>query len=117
MATPAVAPTHKPSGFGVWLQRILGSLPVVVGGIEQLHGDSVSGANKKKMALDALGLGIDATESIDPALTPAIIAATELVSVAIDGVKNIYNAVKAKPGTVAPPALPSVASFQTPSQS
>src|ERR1700753_4020118 len=95
MATSTVTPA--PSGFGDWLKRTLGAIPYIVGGIEQVHGDAKSGATKKQLAMESLGLAIQATGEIDRALDPALIAATTLISQTIDGVKAVYNAVKKQP--------------------
>lgn len=101
MATQASVPApQRKGGFGAWLVRILGALPYTVSGIEQIHGDAISGADKKKLAMESLGLAIETTGEVDPALDPALIAASQLVSLAIDGVKKVYNEVKKpKPAT------------------
>jgi hypothetical protein len=98
-----MAPAAAPGGFGAWLTRTLGSIPYLVSGIEQIHSEA-SGATKKQLALDSLGLAINVTGAIDPALDPALVAATSLISSTIDGVKAVYNAAKNKPAAPAAPA-------------
>lgn len=96
--------------MGGWLVTLLGLIPYVVSGIEQIHGDKLRGAEKKQLALKALGLATITALVADPGHSDAIKAAAQLASVTIDGVKDIYNASKG----LALPAPPSA--FAVPSQ-
>jgi hypothetical protein len=84
-------------GLGSWLIRLLQNLPIIVSGIEKIHGDVKSGAEKKQIALEALGLSAYTAENVDPKDKPVIDAAIGLASDAIDGVKSVYNAANGKP--------------------
>lgn len=103
----------KGNGMGAWLIKLLSLVPYVVSGIEQIHGDAKTGAEKKQLAMEALGLASAGAESIAPASTdPAIAAATALASQTIDGVVSVYNAAKQPaptpaPVTAAPVTVPS----------
>lgn len=109
MATSTVAPM-KNSGMGAWMIKLLGLIPYVVSGIEQVHGDAMSGASKKQLALKSLGLAAGGAEALDPDADPAIRAATALAAQTIDGVKAVYNAAKGKaPAAPATPAAPAAA--------
>lgn len=82
-----------------WLKlalRILQTAPLVVAGIEQLHG-SASGESKKKMAMDALSIAHAVAHDVLPEQQAAIDAATELTSNVIDGVVSTFNAAKVFP--------------------
>jgi hypothetical protein len=99
---------------GSWLIKILSLVPYLVSGIEQIHGETKSGVEKKQLAMDSLGFATNAAMTLDPNDKEAIQAAQALASVTIDGVKAVYNAVKPKPVAVAravpSPAPPPVAS-------
>ncbi len=78
------------------LSKILGFLPLigpVVSAIEQIHKDTVNGATKKQIALEALGLAGGAAGQVLPEFGPEITAASSLASGMIDGWVNFYNAV------------------------
>ena len=94
-------------GMGGWLIKMLSLIPYVVSGIEQIHGEAKTGAEKKQLAMEALGLAATSALTLDPGQSQAIQAAAALASDAIDGVKSVYNAVKAAPA--APAAAPAVA--------
>lgn len=85
-----------------WLQYVLKALslvPYVVHGIETIHGDAKSGAEKKQLAMESLGLATEVASAADPEHQAAIDAATSLVSTAIDGTVAVMNAAK---GTTTP---------------
>jgi hypothetical protein len=94
--------SEKRQGMGNWLIKILSLIPYIVSGIETIHGDTKSGADKKQLAMESLGLAAGAAEAADPGQKPSIIAATQLASSTIDGVVAVYNAVKPKVATPAP---------------
>lgn len=97
----------KNNGMGQWMVKLLSLIPYLVSGIQQIHGDAKSGAEKKQLALEALGLAAAGAEGIAPASDdPAIAAATALASTTIDGVKAVYNAAK---GNVQPAPKPTPA--------
>jgi uncharacterized membrane protein YphA (DoxX/SURF4 family) len=83
--------------WGAWLARALGALPYIVSGIEQMHGEAKSGAEKKQIAMEALGLAYGTATTFLPEQKAAIDAATSLASVAIDGVKTMYNVTRQSP--------------------
>lgn len=101
-----------------WLSLLLKALqfaPVVVAGIEKIHGEA-PGATKKQMAMDALGVASGTASDVLPQDQPAIDAATALTSSVIDGVVRCYNvsgwkapAPAPAPPAPAPPALAPVA--------
>lgn len=97
----------KSGGMGSWLIRLLSNIPIIVSGIEKIHGDSKSGVDKKQLALESLGLAGYTAENVDPNDQPAIAAALDLASTTIDGVKAVYNAAQSKapaPAAAAPGA-------------
>lgn len=97
----------KNNGMGTWMIKLLSLIPYVVSGIEQIHGDAKSGAEKKQLAMEALGLSANVALNADPKDQAAITAATALASTCIDGVKNVYNAVT-KPALAPAPAPPAL---------
>ena len=104
----------KNNGMGMWMVKLLGLIPYLVSGIEQIHGDAKSGAQKKQLALEALGLASGgATGLLPESDDPAIAAATQLASDTIDGVKTVYNAAKSNQAAPAP-AAPAPAAPATP---
>jgi len=81
----------------MWLQylvRALSSIPIIVAGIEHLHGESKSGAEKKQMAMDALGLSAYVADAVNPENRDIIESATSLASRTIDGVVSVMNTAK-----------------------
>lgn len=79
------------AGFAV---RILTNVPVIVSGIEQIHGQAKSGAEKKQLAMEALGLAYGTASVSDPGHQPIIDAAATMASQAIDSVVSVMNAAK-----------------------
>lgn len=73
-----------------YLMRSLQLLPVVVAGIEQIHGEA-PGTTKKQMAIDALNLATGSAEVILPQFQAAETAAATLTSNIIDGVVDVFN--------------------------
>lgn len=101
-AKPAATAAAENSigGEPMWLQyliRALSMVPVIVSGIEQVHGDAKSGAEKKQLAMEALGLAASVAPVIDPAHQQTISAASSLASQAIDGVVAVMNSAKEMP--------------------
>lgn len=77
-----------------WFSRLVASLPLIPGvitAIEQIHGDAKSGADKKQLALESLGLAGQAAAGLDPAEAPAIESITNLIGNTIDGVVSAFN--------------------------
>jgi len=89
-------------GMGGWLIKMLGLIPYVVSGIEQIHGDTLHGAEKKQLAMEALGLATTTALTVAPGEQAAIVAAAKLASIAIDGVKEVYNATRSQAAAPAP---------------
>jgi len=80
-----------------WLQKVLAQLPLIPGilqGIEVIHQEAGSGATKKQMAMDALGLAAGAAGAALPEFAPEIQAATSLASGTIDLIVAGFNATK-----------------------
>ena len=78
-----------------WLGKLMALLPMIpyiVAGIEKIHGSAISGASKKDLAMQALGLASNTAETVLPGDAPAVAAASDLVSGAIDGVVATFNA-------------------------
>jgi hypothetical protein len=96
-----------------WLQYLvqaLSTVPYIVAGIEHIHGSAISGASKKELAMQAIGLSSVIAPVIDPAHAATIAAASHLASSTIDGVVAVMNAAKEKPQQIKIPAsVPSVA--------
>jgi hypothetical protein len=93
----------KKEDHPMWLQfliRSLSSVPLIVAGIEAIHGEALRGAEKKQMAMDALGLSSFVASMIDPQHTAIITAASQLASQTIDGVKAVMNASKELPAPI-----------------
>lgn len=88
--------------MGKWIFQMLQLLPVIVTGIEHIHGDAKTGAEKKQLAMESLGLASGLAGAVDPSQQAIIDASTQLASTAIDGVVAVMNAAKVK--TPAPPA-------------
>jgi hypothetical protein len=87
--------------------RALTNIPLIVAGIEHIHGDAKSGAEKKQLAMEALGLASIVAPQIDPGDQPMIDAAAGLASQTIDGVVAVMNAGKAAAKTPnAAPQMP-----------
>lgn len=97
------------SQVGNWLARMLTLIPIIVSGIEHIHGDGKSGADKKALAMEALGLSAGVAGAVAPGQQEAIDAAKVLASNAIDGVKAVYNAVKKQPAPVPAVSAPTPA--------
>lgn len=80
--------------MGKWVMQMLALLPYIVTGIEHIHGDAKSGAEKKQLAMEALGLSANVATAADPKDSPVIDAARQLASSSIDGVVTLMNAAK-----------------------
>lgn len=91
------------------LLQILTQIPSVVAGIEHIHGDAVSGATKKQLALEALGLAGGVVGINLPKQKPIVDAVTTLASQTIDGVVSVMNTAKQTPNVVPAPLLPPLA--------
>lgn len=83
-------------GLGSWLVRLVTNIPIIVSGIEKIHGDAKSGAEKKQLALEALGLAGYTAGQVAPSKDPVIGAAMQLASNLIDDTKSVYNAATGK---------------------
>jgi hypothetical protein len=77
-----------------WITLLLRALqlaPVIVAGIEHIHGEA-PGATKKQLAMDALQLAYGGASALLPGDQAAIDAAAQLTSNTIDGVVSVFNA-------------------------
>lgn len=88
----------------LWMQLLVKSFaaaPYIVAGIEHIHGDTKKGADKKTLAMEALGLSEASAGALLPdEYQPALAAATAAVSAAIDNIKAVMNAAKQIPAPV-----------------
>jgi hypothetical protein len=95
------------------LMRTMQLLPVLIAGIEHIHGEA-PGATKKQMAMDALQLAYGGASALLPGQQPAIDAATQLTSDLIDGTVAVFNAAGIfgphGSATIKPPATTAAAS-------
>lgn len=76
------------------LMRILGFLPLIpsiVQGVEQIHGNALSGADKKTLAMQSLGLAQAVADTMIPGEKAEVDAATQLASTTIDAVVAAFN--------------------------
>lgn len=79
-----------------WLAKIFSIIPMVPGivqGIEQIHGDAKSGADKKQLALEALGLAGATVDTVAPGEQPIVAAVTSFASNLIDQSVALFNQV------------------------
>lgn len=74
----------------LYMVRALQLVPVIVAGIEHIHGEA-PGATKKQMAMDALSLAYGGASALLPQDQPAIDAATQMASNVIDGTVAVFN--------------------------
>jgi len=84
---------------------VLPLMPQIVSGIELIHGNAMNGAQKKDLAMQALGLSTAVASTVVPEMQPAIQAAAALASTTIDGVVALLNATKQMPKPL-PIAIP-----------
>src|SRR5437868_2538258 len=76
----------------MWLTQLLSLIPLIVNGVEKIHGDTKNGADKKTLAMEALGLAVNGAVALVPSsLQPAIGAASDLASKVIDGTVALFN--------------------------
>jgi hypothetical protein len=75
----------------MWLTALLSLIPQIVTGVEAIHGEAKSGADKKQMAMDALKLAVAGAASAVPGQIGAIDAAGGLASNVIDGTVALFN--------------------------
>jgi hypothetical protein len=93
-----------------WLQRLMACMPLVPGvvaSVETMAGEAKSGADKKTLALQSLGLAENVAGQVDPAIAPELQSVTELVGGLIDATVGLFNK-HGWPGTAA--ATPAAAS-------
>lgn len=81
--------------------KILPAIPAVVQHIEQIHGDAKSGAEKKQLAMESLGLATQFGEEVLPEQQAAIDAASNLASQVIDGTVAVMKAAQPAPPVAA----------------
>jgi len=71
--------------------KLMGLAPVVVAGIESIHGEADS-ATKQQLAQDSLLLATGVAQAVDPADAAVITPVAQGVSALIDSVVGIFNA-------------------------
>lgn len=84
----------------MWLQFIVKmqqAIPYVVAGIQHIHGDAMAGADKKTLAMDALGLSYGLAKNVAPEHLDSINAATVLAATTIDNVVSFMKTVGESP--------------------
>ncbi len=69
----------------------LKALPYVLAGIQAIHGDAIAGADKKKLALESLGLAVATAENLLPGEATLIEAASTVTSGLIDSFVNLFK--------------------------
>ena len=84
------------STFLLYFAKIVPLIAPVTAAIEALVTEAKAGASKKQLALDSLGVATAVAQTIDPAHTAAVSAASTLVSTTIDSIVALQNAVKGK---------------------
>lgn len=93
------------SGSHFFLARLLSLLPAVpqiIDSIEMIHGNAKNGAEKKDLAMQALGLANAVAQVAIPEEKPAIDAAVSLASNLIDNLVALKNATNTMPAPVLP---------------
>jgi hypothetical protein len=71
-----------------WLQIVFSLTPYIVAGVEKIAGDNASGATKKQMATDALGIATAGAEAVDPNDASITQAASNVTGLIIDSTVN-----------------------------
>jgi hypothetical protein len=74
-----------------WINLIT-LIPGIIAGIEHIHGDAKSGADKKQLALEALGLAGNTAAQAIPGEQLLIESAKTIASQAIDLSVSAFNA-------------------------
>lgn len=95
--------------MGTFLKYFASILPLiapVTQAIESLVTEGKSGATKKQLAMDSLGVATAVAQTIDPNDTVSINAAKTLASTTIDSIVAVQNALK---GATPAPGNPQVA--------
>lgn len=73
-----------------WL-KLLQFIPIIVAGIEHIHGDAKSGAEKKQLALESLGFASGLASSFLPNDKALVDSFTNLAGNAIDTTVMAFN--------------------------
>jgi len=93
----------------MWLSIFLkafSAIPYIVAGIEHIHGDAKSGADKATLAQESLGLASATASAFAPAADQQIVANfTNLASQTITAVQQAFAASGTPTNGVVPPAL------------
>ena len=71
-----------------WLKIVLSLTPYIVAGVEKIAGDNASGASKKQMAEDALGIATAGAVAVDPDDEEITQAASNVAGLVIDSTVN-----------------------------
>lgn len=77
-----------------WLSKLLAAItlvPGVIQGIETIHGSAKTGADKKTLALQSLGLAGAVAENLAPEDKLAIDGVTAVVGHLIDDTVQLFN--------------------------
>jgi hypothetical protein len=82
--------------FLLYFSKIVPMIFPVTTAIEALVTEAKSGATKKQLALDSLGVATAVAQTVSPTNSAAAVAASALVSHAIDGIVALQNAIKGK---------------------
>lgn len=87
--------------FLKYFYTVLPLIAPATSAIEALVTEAKSGATKKQLAVDSLGVATAIAGTIDPANSSEIHAANTLVSTAIDSIVALQNAFKPKAAAAA----------------
>lgn len=82
--------------FLSWFTKIFPLILPTTQAVEGIVTEAKAGATKKQLATDSLGVATAIAQTIDPANTAQISAAQQLVSISIDSVVALQNALKGK---------------------
>lgn len=86
--------------------QIITLVPSIVAGIETIHGNSKSGADKKTLAMQSLGLAVGVADATDPNNKATIDAVGQFAATTIDNTVALFNSLKFGPFGAVPAALP-----------
>jgi hypothetical protein len=84
--------------------QVLMMVPGIVQGIEVIHGDAKSGADKKQLALESLGLAGSVAAAVAPGEQQQIVAVTQFAADTIDKTVSLFNQFGWAHPAVTPPA-------------
>lgn len=69
-------------------------ITLLTAGVEKIHGDTLSGPDKKAMVMNAIAEAASVAEAVDPKDGALIEGAAKLASIAIDAIVSVFNSLK-----------------------